>query len=104
MSMFETKNSNGQGGYFAGFTPDTGPSTQDDDNPNFDFGDKREASFLAAFNYLTKGSFFSDAGPATISATRIKSEILNSNGISFDQGFKGMIQSPHNLKLKGSRR
>lgn len=99
LSMFETQNSNGDGKYYAGIIPDTGTSTADNDNPNYDFGDTNEASFAAAFNYLVKGTYTSDVKTTnTILAKRV--EILSFKGKSLDDiEFKGMIQSPNKLKL-----
>ena len=97
LSMFETQNSKGEGRYYAGFTPDTGLSTADNDNPNYDFGDLKEASFSAAYNYLTKGSYFSQAA-ATISSKRAEVLGTKDNRV-LNNEFKGMIQSPGNLKL-----
>lgn len=101
LSMFETQNSNGEGSYYSGFTPDTGNSTSDDDSPNYDFGDLSERSFAVAYNYLTKGTFAaSDKSGPTISAQR--SQTLSAKaGKPFDNHeFKGMIQEPSRMKLK----
>lgn len=98
-SMFETRNSKNEGGYFAGLVPDTKESTADNDNPNYDFGDMRESSFLAAYNYLTKGSFTADAGTAKVLSKR--PEVIKTSGKKIeDTEFKGMIQTPDRLKLK----
>ncbi|MBC8051841.1 MAG: hypothetical protein H7Y13_02130 [Sphingobacteriaceae bacterium] len=101
-SMFETRNSKNEGGYYAGFTPDTQNSTADNDNPNYEFGDLKEASFLAAYNYITKGYFIASGGSATISSKR--PEIVTSSSANTikieDTEFKGMIQSPHKMKRR----
>ena len=96
-SMFESKNSKGEGGYYQGFTPDR--ATPDD--VTHDFGDPQEASFAAAIQYLTSGSF-----PSTASVTTKilgKSVTLSSNTInqvSPEKSFKGMIEDGKRLKLK----
>ncbi len=104
-SMFETRNSKNEGGYFAGFVPDTQDpkaitdNPTDNDNPNYDFGDLRERSFLAAYNYLTKGSFTAQAGSASVLAQKMQVLTLGDKDLG-DTEFKGMIQEPHRLKLK----
>lgn len=103
-SMFESQNSLGQGKYYAGFTPDTGTSTADNDNPSFDFGDRNENSFAAAYNYLTVGAYYSaetKLDGVTLSSKNSTSQVLNSNGKAVEiNEFKGMIQDPNKLRLK----
>lgn len=96
LSMFETRNSKGEGRYYNGFEPDTKVSTTDDDNPNFDFGDLREASFKAAYNYITKGTFVSEAGAKILS---VKPEIEAKPLKPLNREFKGMIHNPSDLNL-----
>jgi carboxyl-terminal processing protease len=96
-SMFEVKNSKGEGGYYSGITPDTGSSTADNDNSNYEFGDSRESAFAAAYNYIANGSFTSSSkSTSTISAKPM--EALSSQGKDLaDFEFKGMIQTPEDL-------
>jgi len=97
LSMFETQNSKGEGGYYAGFVPDTGNSSNDDDNPNYDFGNLSESSLAAAYNYLTKGSYTSSVKSVnTISVAPLK--VLSASNKLDDREFKGMIQRPEKLQ------
>lgn len=96
-SMFESKNANGEGGYYAGFTPDK--NTPDD--VTRDFGDPQEASFAAAIQYLTQGVF--PATTAVITKVQGRSVTLSSNTVnelSKEESFKGMIEDNKRLKLK----
>jgi carboxyl-terminal processing protease len=98
LSMFETQNSKGEGGYYAGFTPDTGTSTFDDDDLDYDFGDLREDSFAAAYNYVTKETFTSQNKSAGAISAKKPAEIMDSGTRLFQsQEFKGMIQQPYKL-------
>ncbi len=56
---FETKNSAGQGGYYAGMTPGsvTYPGVQAADDVTHDFGDVNEALLAKAINYTVKGTY-----------------------------------------------
>ncbi len=70
---FETKNSAGQGGYYAGMTPGsaTYPGVQASDDVTHDFGDVNEALLAKAINYTVKGTY-SVAAPQvkTLNATK----------------------------------
>ena len=98
-SMFETQNSKGEGKYYLGLTPSTGNSTADNDNVNYDFGDLRESSFAAAYNFLTKGTFTAEV-KSSGSIMSQKPEVISSQSLFLDNEFKGMIQDPKKLKLK----
>ncbi len=56
---FESKNSAGQGGYYAGMTPGsaTYPGVQAADDVTHDFGDVNEALLAKAINYTVKGTY-----------------------------------------------
>lgn len=87
-SMFSTKNSAGEGDYYAGFTPD---AVYKDDLTK-DFGDKTENNLAAALAYLTTGAFPS---PSAQTMTVKGSRISNSNAIVKSitgEGFKGMVE------------
>lgn len=79
---FETKNSAGQGGYYAGMTPGsaTYPGVQANDDLTHDFGDVNEALLAKAINYSVKGTY-SVANPEvkTLNASR------NGTALSPDQ-------------------
>lgn len=95
-SMFETQNSKGEGKYYSGFTPDY-PTA---DNLSYDFGDLRESSFAAAYNYITLGKFVSEAKSPNATILSRKMETLSSDITLEDNEYKGMIQNPNKLKLK----
>lgn len=98
-SMFTSINSAGQTDYFSGFTPDWDSA----DDVTRDFGDPKEACFAAALNYITRGSFISANGLATLLS--IKGEKINSTSgllevreLNDDHSFKGMVE--HRFKTK----
>ena len=82
-SMFETKNSLGQGGYYTGLTPDVVSY----DDVTHDFGDPAESQFASAINYIVNGTLSAKAPGATISSVRQPTIILGQ-----DYSFKGMIE------------
>jgi carboxyl-terminal processing protease len=99
LSMFESKNSLDEGGYFDGIAPTTGSSTADDDNPFYGFGDVRESSFKAAYNYLTKGTFTSSSTTTSSVSTRGVRLLNDANSLKLsDRDFKGMIEDRFKLK------
>ncbi|MGI4749663.1 MAG: S41 family peptidase [Janthinobacterium lividum] len=81
---FETKNSAGQGGYYAGMTPGstTYPGVLAYDDVTHDFGDVSEALLAKAINYSVKGTY-SVANPevkilnASKSSTALSEDQLN---------------------------
>ncbi|MEJ6980375.1 S41 family peptidase [Pedobacter sp. P351] len=93
-SMFESKNSNGEGGYYAGFTPN---STAPDDVTH-DFGDPLEAQFAAAINYLVNGTLSAKAPVATIMGTKMAITSSDVKDLSNADSFKGMIETRYKLK------
>lgn len=75
---FETKNSAGNGGYYAGMTPGsaTYPGVQATDDVTHDFGDVNEALLAKAINYTVKGTY-SVVSPQvkTLNATKSGSQL-----------------------------
>lgn len=93
-SMFESRNSKGEGGYYAGFTPNgTAP-----DDVTHDFGDPNEAQFAAAINYLLNGSLTAKAPVATISGRRTTFTSADIKQVNEIESFKGMIETRFRLK------
>ncbi|GGH07364.1 S41 family peptidase [Mucilaginibacter phyllosphaerae] len=101
--QFETKNSAGNGGYYAGMTPGSPKyaGKQDYDDVTKDFGDPTEALFAYAINYVKTGAF-------SVSGKRVQS-LSNAKTLSLDEAnnaavemdgkqFKGMIYN--HLKSK----
>lgn len=98
-SMFTSVNSSGQTDYFSGFTPDWDSA----DDVTHDFGDPKEACFAAALNYISRGSFISANGLATLLS--IKGEKISSTSgllevrdLNEDHSFRGMVE--HRFKIK----
>lgn len=90
MSMFESRNSKGEGGYYSGITPDASAF----DDPRYAFGDLREECLAKAYAYLTKGIF--TLSSASISASSASSgaklRALKSSKKPLSKGFKGMVE------------
>ncbi len=88
MSMFATKNSAGEGNYFAGLTP----TFYIKDDPTKAFGDVTDTNLAAAISYLSNGAFANKAKKSIL----VNGEKVNSNDIFVkplnDNGFKGMIE------------
>jgi C-terminal processing protease CtpA/Prc len=97
-SMFETKNSKDEGGYYAGFTPDV---VDEFDDAKHDFDDEDE-------NYISRA--LSMLAPARVSAAKAQMSIQNKslgtsttskkmiNKIVQPKTFVGMIETRHAIK------
>jgi len=97
MSLFETLNSQGQGGYFTGMLPDV---LSQNDDPRYVFGDVRDNYLSLALNVLAPGAVNRSAtmstrnnsvGTAGYNRQQIKPVNPNSE-------FVGMIERRHTLK------
>ncbi|MBC7914982.1 MAG: hypothetical protein H7Y07_12765 [Pyrinomonadaceae bacterium] len=93
-SMFETRNSLGEGNYHAGFVPNITAA----DDVTRDFGDPAEAQFAAAINYITTGALIAKASTATIMGTKMSITPSMIKSLGKDNSFKGMIETRHKLK------
>lgn len=96
LSMFESKNSRGEGGYYSGITPDYAiPSAA----PMKDFGDLNEPSLKAAYSYITAGGFTSSVN-TTSSVLNTGLRPLEERGAKQlrNSEFKGMIEDRIRLK------
>lgn len=89
LTMFETKNSNGEGNYYAGFTPNIGVA----DDVTHDFGDPNEAQFAAAINYLSNGTLSAKSPVATIMGTKMSIKASDVKNLGNEKDFKGMIEN-----------
>lgn len=99
MSTFETRNSNNEGGYYSGMTP----NVEDDfDDPTHVFGDEKENYLSLALNLLVPGF-------QTTSADRIvrvdgtvvempKFDASHMKAVNPNSEFKGMIETRHTIK------
>lgn len=103
-AMFETKNSNGEGGYFNGMVPDYNAATSSEngffDNPLFEFGDVREG-YLAKSVSVIPGTAGSSALAAAKSARMSIREENNTSASAMvmvpskrNSEFVGMIKTP----------
>ncbi|WP_207426035.1 S41 family peptidase [Pedobacter sp. SYSU D00535] len=95
-SMFESRNSRGEGGYYEGFAPDS----QAADDVTRDFGDPQEASFATALNYILTGSLVASAPPVKLLGKSVSVASVPIKPLGTDNSFKGMIELPRRLKLK----
>lgn len=96
-SMFESRNSKGEGGYYQGFIPDASSA----DDVTRDFGDPQEASLAAAVRYLTTGTL--TASTQATAKIMGKNVVLSSSmikNVSEENTFKGMIEVPSRLRMK----
>lgn len=75
---FETKNSKGQGGYYAGMTPGSAdyPGFLAADDVSKDFGDPQEGLLGSIISYVTKGNY---------AVNKVRVESLNARALSADE-------------------
>jgi carboxyl-terminal processing protease len=105
-SMFETKNSKGEGSYYAGFTPnviDDGSQNSIFDDASHDFGDQAESYIGSAINLLAP-SAVSTSSKATMSigmqSGTLKGKPLTdySPQLLKHKQFVGMVETRHTVK------
>lgn len=93
--QFETKNSAGNGGYYAGMEPGSPkyPGKKDYDDVTKDFGDPTEILFKYAINYVKTGKFTTTGTRVqSLSAKTLSIDEANKAGLQLDgKQFKGMI-------------
>ncbi|WP_316789861.1 S41 family peptidase [Pedobacter frigoris] len=98
-SLFESKNSLGQGEYYSGMTPDY---VMSDDLGTFDFGNPQELYLKQALNYLAPNitTFSSGNKVMSVSAktgnvalSRVEGEFKNG-----ERGFVGMIETKYKIR------
>lgn len=96
-SLFQTKNSLGQGDYFDGFTPDVLDSF---DDPRNDFGDPFEHYTAVALNLLAPGTPVTSAAKTmSIQGRNVSTQSLRALKPIVDVNeFIGMIETRHKLK------
>ena len=93
LSLFETKNSLGEGGYYSGMTPDY--VLTDKDLSAFDFGNPEEPYLKQALAYLAPGitNFSSTARISSApSASRVSTNARPIGSFGNEKEFKGMIE------------
>jgi C-terminal processing protease CtpA/Prc len=91
-SMFQTKNSAGQGEYFSGFTPD---AVDTFDDATRDFGDRAENYLAKSIGYIVN-NVFAVTSDKTTTIKGVSSKILDNIGDEHE--FKGMIENRFKLK------
>lgn len=99
-SLFETKNSSGQGGYYAGMVPDFNLSELVAGDKMYDFGDPKDNYLKRALTILAPG--------VVVTSGKVMSQKLNKlNTVSSsniipsdfsDREFKGMIENRFKIK------
>jgi carboxyl-terminal processing protease len=103
MSMFETKNSKDEGGYYSGFTPDVIDKNTSAlyEDATHDFGDVNESYTKNAIQLLAPGTVATSSN-AVMSIRGKKSAVASSLGLLKDakglNNFVGMIETRHKLK------
>ncbi|SEA59012.1 S41 family peptidase [Pedobacter hartonius] len=97
MSLFETRNANNEGGYYAGMVP----GTVVDDNSQYPFGDEREQNLSAALNLIAPGSVSSQSAASSVKDRSSQVSSFSYSGVkpaNPHSEFVGMIEKKHNLK------
>lgn len=96
-SMFQTKNSLGQGDYFDGMTPDDVDSY---DDPFYNFGNAAENYISKAIVRLGGGVVVSSSTNKTMSIGEQKVSVQSLTPLKpiGDEGFVGMVETRHKLK------
>lgn len=96
-SLFQTKNSLGEGDYFDGFTPDVVDSY---DDPLYNFGDANENYIAKALNLIAPGSIVTALNKTmSIEGRSVKVQSLQAMKPIVDGNeFIGMIDTKHTLK------
>ncbi|GAB3931846.1 S41 family peptidase [Mucilaginibacter myungsuensis] len=87
VSQFETKNSQGQGGYYTGMLPGSTeyPGVNDADDLTKDFGDPTEKLLQHALNFVATGTY---GATLKVQSTGTQTAIQQSVGA---EGFNGMV-------------
>lgn len=98
-SLFETKNSADQGGYFSGMVPDVSAS----ENPTYQLGDEKEVYLARAISLLTTttttGTSFNAKSVMSVGSRTISLEGQNFTApVGESAGFVGMIENRHKNK------
>jgi carboxyl-terminal processing protease len=106
-SMFETKNSKGEGAYYAGFTPNVLDDGTDNsaifDDASRDFGDQNENYTSSALNLLAPNSVTTSA-KASMSIGMSSGRASVPKQVDFSDQFKqtkrfvGMLETRHTIK------
>jgi len=99
---FETKNSSGQGGYYAGMTPGTTdyPGKADYDDVTHDFGDPSEALLAHALQYAKAGTYATTKQQVqSLNVDALTIQRANAASAQLDKPlFKGMIFQKRNKR------
>ncbi len=99
-SLFETKNSLSQGGYFSGMTPDYELSEVPTGTVMYDFGNTNDFYLKTAVNILQPGTITTSLNK-TMSTKTLSTAVNTSNVLNEDlmnKEFVGMIDTKHTIK------
>jgi carboxyl-terminal processing protease len=105
-AMFESKNSKGEGSYYAGFVPDVvdnGSQTSIFDDPSHDFGDEEESYTASAIKLLVPSSAAATSKATMsvgMSSGTQQGRVLTdfSGQLQQPKRFVGMIETRHTVK------
>ncbi len=101
-SLFETKNSAGQGGYYSGMTPDVDIAEVPSGTVMYDFGDARDNYLKNAIQLLAPGAVVTSNERSVMSVkVNTNNAVSSSDLINTDftnKEFKGMIENRVKLK------
>lgn len=101
-SLFETKNSLGQGGYYSGMVPDVDIFEVPSGTVMYDFGDARDNYIKNAIQVLAPGAVVTNSERSVMSVKVSGNNAVSSSNVIntdfTDREFKGMIEN--RLKLK----
>jgi C-terminal processing protease CtpA/Prc len=101
-SLFETKNSAGQGGYYAGMTPDYDLFEVPSGTAMYDFGDVNDNYLKKAIEILAPGQTVTNdraiMSTKKVSAVNAVSSSTVINAEFVDKEFKGMVENRFKLK------
>lgn len=92
-SMFETKNSNGQGGYYTGMVPDVKGYEFATGDVMYDFGNPKDDCTAEAINILAPGATVTSQAKVAATADKSKSARLQAIGGKSAGEFVGMIEN-----------
>lgn len=101
MSLFETRNSNNEGGYYSGMVPDV---ISTNDTPTYSFGDERDSYTALALNLLVPGSAAVGSNKiSSVDAGGVTTQSVPFNSANFipldpNSEFIGMIETRKGLK------
>ncbi|RZK68730.1 MAG: hypothetical protein EOO92_22860, partial [Pedobacter sp.] len=98
LSLFETKNALGQGGYYTGITPEVSGGT---DYSDYDWGNPSESYLQKAINVIAPGVTAVGSANRVMSATAVKGnrdQFKTIGDFNINKEFVGMIEDRYKVK------